>query len=188
MQYEISNKQYVRKLKPITYHLLPISSPAGFTLIEILTVVVILAIVAAIGTNMFFTILRGSTKTRVLAEVKQNGGYALNVLERTIRNAKGLSGGGSSITIINPDDTTTIFSCQDINGDGINEILLDGASLTSDKVNVQGCSIFTVTEGEAGIRPDMVTIDFTLSQAGIVTRPEEEAVINFKTTVILRNY
>lgn len=165
---------------------------SGFTLIEIIVIVGILGFIAVIGSNMFFSILKGSTKTRVLAEVKQNGSYAINVMERLIRNAKSLEnwdGGGEWIEIRDPDDYPTIFSCEDSDGDGFYDIASNSASLTSDKVEVVDCaSVFNVVEGEAGIRPDAVTINFTLKQAGTVARPEEEASVNFKTTVTLRNY
>ena len=54
----------------------------GFTLVEILVVIGLLAIVVALGSNMFFTTLRGSTKSKTLTIVKQNGDYALSVMER----------------------------------------------------------------------------------------------------------
>jgi len=154
----------------------------GFTLIEILVVVGILGIIAAISTNMFFSVLQASTKTRVLSEVKQNGDYALNVMERTIRNAKSVTSNGNSITIVNPDDSSTTFSCSNGN------LTLDGASLISNKVEVQDCSVFSVVPGEEGVSPAVVTIDFTLSQAGTAARPEEQAAIDFGITVTLRNY
>lgn len=156
----------------------------GFTLIEILVATAILGIVAVVGVNMFFSILRGSTKTRVLAEVKQNGNYALNVMERTIRNAKSLeSHSEASIEILNPDDESITFSCDD------NKIKMNGENLISDKVEVLNCAgFFTVVEGEEGVRPAEVTIDFRLKQAGTAARPEEQASVDFKTTVTLRNY
>lgn len=162
----------------------------GWTLIEILVVIGILGVIAIIATNLFFSILRGSTKTRVLTEVKQNGNYAINVMERMIRNAEKDSlrydaGEGKWIEIKNPDGGTTLFTCPDSN----NMIASNGASLTSNKVRVEDCtSTFTVAPGVEDVRPPAVTIDFTLMQAGTTTRPEEQASVNFKTTVILRNY
>lgn len=155
----------------------------GFTLIEIIVVVGILGIVTVMGTNLFFSILRGSTKTKILQLVKQNGDYAITVMGRMIRNARSVSGGGSSITILNSDGMTTIFSC------GENRIASNGASLVSSEVKVEDCSaVFTVTPGEAGIKPAVVKINFNLSQAAVATRLEEQASVNFQTTVSSRNY
>jgi len=153
-----------------------------------LVVVGILATVAIIGTTMFFSILKGAAKTRILAEVKQNGNYALGVMERTIRNGRDPTGGGSSITIDAPDGSPISFSCGDNNGDGITDIASDSASLISNKVEVEDCSsVFSIAAGGPD-EPDVVTIDFTLSQAGTTARPEEEAMVDFKATVTLRNY
>ncbi|MGB9585897.1 MAG: four helix bundle protein [Anaerolineales bacterium] len=155
----------------------------GFTLIEIMVVVGILGIIAVVGSGAFFSILRGSTKTKTLQMVKQNGDYAISVMERMIRNARSVSGGGNSITITNPDGMNTTFSCSG------NMIASNSASLVSSEVKVDDCSnVFTVTPGEVGIRPAVVKINFNLSQAGTPTRPEEQASINFQTTVSLRNY
>jgi len=162
----------------------------GFTLIELLVVIGILGLVAAIGTDSFLSLLKGTTKARVLAEVRQNGNYALEVMERMIRNAKSLTEySGSSITIVGPDDQETIFSCGDSNGDGLNDLASNSASLISDRVKVEDCgSVFSVVPGESGISPAKVTIEFSLSQAEVDVRPEERATVNFRTTVTLRNY
>ena len=64
-----------------------IKKQKGFTIIEIVVVVGILGVIAVIGTNMFFTVIRGSNKSKNLTTVKQNGEYALSVMERMIRNS-----------------------------------------------------------------------------------------------------
>jgi len=175
-------------LSPTTYHLRRRRS--GFTLIEIIVVVGILGIIMIMGSNLFFSILRGSTKTKILQLVKQNGDYAISVMGRMIRNARSVSGSGSSITIVNPDGRPTTFSCSDLDANGANEISSNSARLINDEVKViNNCSnVFSVIAGEVGTRPDVVTINFTLSQAGVTTRPEERASVNFQTTISLRNY
>jgi len=176
-------------LSPTTYHLRRRRS--GFTLIEIIVVVGILGIIMIMGSNLFFSILRGSTKTKILQLVKQNGDYAISVMGRMIRNARSVSGSGSSITIVNPDGMPTTFSCGDIDIplDGKAEIASNGARLISNEVKVENCSgIFSVTPGEVGVSPAAVTINFNLSQAAVTTRLEERASVNFRTTISLRNY
>ncbi len=162
----------------------------GFTLIEILVVFSILAVISVVASNMFFAILRGTTKTKTMQLVKQNGDYAISLMVRMIRNARSVGTyTASSIPIINPDGKTTTFSCGDVDGDGNNEIASNSASLISAEVKVVNCNnLFTVTDGEPGIRPDIVSIDFDLSQASVTTRQEEQALVKFKTTVSLRNY
>jgi len=169
----------------------------GFTLIEILIVVGVLGVIVGAGSTMFFSVLRGSTKTKVLQMVKQNGDYAISVMERMIRNARSISGGGSSITIVNPDGGTTTFNCCGSNPNFLiasesGTLRCEEARITSSEVKVNNCSnVFEVTPGILGLRPAVVKINFDLSraeQAGVTFRPEEQAVVNFQTTVSLRNY
>ncbi|TSC54476.1 MAG: Uncharacterized protein LiPW31_78 [Microgenomates group bacterium LiPW_31] len=167
---------------------------SGFTLIEIIVVVGILGIIMVMGSNLFFSILRGSTKTKILQLVKQNGDYAISVMGRMIRNARSVSGSGSAITIINPDGNTTTFNCCGTSPNFLiasesGSLSCENARLTNDEVKVDDCSnVFSIIAGEVGARPDVVTINFTLSQAGATTRLEEQASINFQTTISLRNY
>lgn len=149
----------------------------GFTLIEILVVIGIFGILAFIGSNMFFTILKSSAKTRVLAEVKQNGNYALSVMERMVRNARNAECVSGGVLITNPDRDTTNFFC-----DGAKIASNSGVYLTSDKVSASNCN-FSCQE----TTPEVVTISFTLSQA-VGVRVEEIAEIEFRSTVSLRTY
>ena len=167
----------------------------GFTLIEILIVLGILAIIVVVGSNMFFTILKSSSKTKVLTEVKQNGNYALNVMARMIRNGKiGAGECGANpdrITITNPDDGITTFHCcgsPPMIASKSGSLTCEQARLTSNKVQVSSsCNDFiSCTQAVGG--PPVVTINFTLQQAGTAARPEEEALVNFQTAVTLRNY
>ncbi len=66
----------------------------GFTLIEILMVVFLLGIIVVIGSNLFFSILKGASKAEITKEVKQNGDYALAVMERHLRNASSVESCG----------------------------------------------------------------------------------------------
>jgi prepilin-type N-terminal cleavage/methylation domain-containing protein len=167
----------------------------GFTLIEILVALGILAIIVVIVSNMFFTILKSSSKTKVLTEVKQNGNYALNVMARMIRNGRiGVGECGAypdRITITNPDDGITTFHCcgsPPMIASKSGSLTCEQARLTSDKVQASSsCDDFiSCTQTFEG--PPVVTINFTLQQAGTASRPEEEATVNFRMTVTLRNY
>jgi len=156
----------------------------GFTLIEILVVVTIFGIIVVLGSGLFFFLLKGSTKSRVLEVVRQNGDYALSVMGIMVRNASSLvSYSGSEITIVNPDRGTTIFSCSG------GRIASNGANLIGDEVKVDDCSsIFSLEVDPAGATPAVMTIRFSLSQKAVTARPEEQALMNFQTTVSLRNY
>lgn len=164
----------------------------GFTLVEILVSLSILAIIVVMGTNMFLTTLKGVKKTKALTEVKQNGNYALSAMERTIRNAQSIEKNSddetcasemAKINIKNLDNNLIEFAC-----DG-SKISSNSAALTSNDVKVvAGSCFFDCQSGEAGVSPATITIRFSLSQAGEDVRPEEEALVDFQTKVTLRNY
>lgn len=161
----------------------------GFTLIEILMVVFLLGIVVVIGSNLFFSILKGASKAEVEKEVKQNGDYAMNVMERMIRNAQNCSEASGILTITNPDGNWTEFKC--ILQDEVTKIASSSASgtgnLTGKNVTLGNpCSLsFSCNSTKT---PPVVSISFDLSQKGTTTRPEEKAQIHFQTTVGLRTY
>ncbi|OGV89699.1 hypothetical protein A2Z41_02475 [Microgenomates group bacterium RBG_19FT_COMBO_39_10] len=166
----------------------------GFTLIEILVVVGLFGIIAVISSASFFSLLRGSTKAKTASNVKQNGDYALGVMERMIRNARYLEKNSDStpedeqicelgmtkIKIKNPDGGSTEFSCGD------DKISSNSADLISDEIIVD-CSFDCQRQEDGSFKPDVVTIDFILSSGGPSARPEELALISFKTTISLRN-
>lgn len=80
-----SGKLKVRKI--LNSQLSILNSP-GFTLVEFLVVLGILAVV--IGSSLLFltTMLRGSNQSNITAEVKQNGQAALEGLDGQIRNGR----------------------------------------------------------------------------------------------------
>lgn len=164
----------------------------GFTLIEIMVVISIFAIIAVVGGNLFFSILKGATKSKTMESVKQNGNYALAAMERNIRNARKIVNSDYNfLEIDNPDGgTTTRFSCEDLDADNNFEIASNSSRLISSEVKVYpDCAgVFNVIKGEAGASPDVVVISFELTQANASLRPEEQSTVNFKTTVTLRNY
>ena len=165
------------------------SSRQGFTLVEILVVIGILGILAVIGSQMFFSLLKSSAKTRVLAEVKQNGNYALSVMGRITRNAKSIETcalGMEKIRITNPNQEWIEF---DLSGTRIASVsALRTDYLTSNKVTIDTGEPFQFDCVQSGNSPPVVTISFTLIQSAAGVRPEEEASIDFKTTVSLRTY
>ncbi len=164
----------------------------GFSLIEVLIAMGILVTVGSVAMVVFFTTLRGATKSDVIREVKQNGEYAISAMETMIRSSQsvesigsgcsssnGCLGSGSCIKILNPDNQYTVFSLSGT------QIASTGGNLTNNKVRASGLS-FTCSQPPGA--PPIVTVSFTLTQATSTTRVEEQASIPFKTTISLRNY
>ena len=59
----------------------------GFTLVEILVAMAIMAIVGVILVLIFTNTLRGSSKSQILSVIKQNGQSVLENMDKTIRNS-----------------------------------------------------------------------------------------------------
>jgi prepilin-type N-terminal cleavage/methylation domain-containing protein len=176
----------------------------GFTLVEILVVVGILGLIVVVASTIFFTTSKSSSKTKALTTVKQNGDYALSVMERLIRDSeevitnsdnKVCESGMKKIKLKRIDGTTVEFACSG-EGTANGQIASNSARLTSDEVKVDSCSFdcscptaYPNCTGEgAKFYPKTVTIKFTLSQFGATVRPEEQATLNFQTTITTRNY
>lgn len=59
----------------------------GFTLVEILVVVAIVAIMGTVLAAIFVNTLKGGNKAQILANIKQNGQAVLENMDKTIRGA-----------------------------------------------------------------------------------------------------
>lgn len=59
----------------------------GFTLLEVLIAITIIGIMGFIITDLLSKGFRGSSKTQVIGNIKQNGQLVLNIIEQSVRNA-----------------------------------------------------------------------------------------------------
>lgn len=174
-------------------------SKQGFTLIEMLVATTVLALIAAVVTQVFSLTTKSNTKTEVLKEVKQNGDFALELLTRLIRNAQSVTSPCSatgetttSLTIKNPDGFFSTFSCKLNNN--VWKIASSGgetdAYLTSDSVSLlqsgNQCGLTFVCKTIAGVAKN-VKVSFGLQQRAGPPDPSASASANFGTSVILRN-
>jgi len=172
---------------------------AGFSLIEILVVMGLLAIAVVIGTSLFFTTFRSSAKTKALTIVKQNGDYALSVMERLIRDSEEVivngdgdicESGMNKIKIKRMDGSEIEFECLD-EGTATGYIASTSAvraRLISEEVKLDSCSFDCSQKDLNPFNPQSVVINFTLSQANEAARVEEQASVDFQTSVTTRNY
>lgn len=173
----------------------------GFTLIELVIAVAIIAGLGTVLVQALFTTTRSSTKVERLTDVKQGGEYALNVIERMVRNARALTAacteGGTAPTtfasITNPDGYETTFSCT-LSGSvtRIASVSAFGTEyLTSSSVTLGGLtcdadSLVFYCTSVADV-PKSVKVTFQLSQKGTPVDQFEKASTTFQTSVGLRN-
>lgn len=142
-------------------------------------------VIVAVANQVFFSTLRGSGKSEVTGNVKEEANYAMSVIERALHSASSVvSCDGTSVNYLDTNGRQSSFSCRDIGDAGY--VASASARLTSGKAAVASCSI-TCSE-ESGVTT-AVLFDLTFRQAGsgLGLRPEEKAVYDLKTRVLLRN-
>lgn len=173
---------------------------AGFTLLELVVSIGIVAVVAVVLSQVFLVTLRTNSKTEIAKDMKQNGDLALESMVRMIQKAKQVTSTcaasgttAQSVTILNPDDGETTYEC-----------VLDGETTRLASTSAQGTEYLTasnVTMGGAACSdstlsltcfggtglPSSITISFELSQTGLTAQSFEQSSESFQTTATMRN-
>lgn len=179
-------------MKKITHSI----NSRGFTLVELLAVIVVLVTVGGIIFGVLFAALRGSNKATILSDVQDNGDYTLVEMTRMIRFAQAVVDPAScvlgptptptqitSITIRNSDQSQITYSCTTGSG---GTIASNGASLLdTNSVEVSSCS-FTCSQNSLYEAPT-IGISFTLNKKNAVNLVDSNSPVTFQTTVTLRN-
>ncbi len=169
----------------------------GVTLIELLIVMAVVGVMGAMLVTVFFNLLRGSSKTSAVSEVRQEGDYVLTSMTNSMRYGKRavLSTGacstparsGPAITITTVDDASVTFTCPPTSSgtltknDGTGSVQLFNVSESL----VTACTFTCLQENLATL--PTVGIQFTLSKRN-ASKSEDTASIPFSTAVTLRNY
>jgi len=155
----------------------------GFTLIEVLIFISILVVILGICFSFLLITFSGSSKADALKEVKQNGSFALSLMEKFALSAERVACLPNSLTVTMLDGTSTVFSCDGVKISSSSSSLT--TSLTDDNVTVSNC-VFTCTATPG--TPAMVGINYTVETADIGSkRVSEKASLDFATKVIVRN-
>ncbi|MBI2590674.1 MAG: prepilin-type N-terminal cleavage/methylation domain-containing protein [Candidatus Blackburnbacteria bacterium] len=163
---------------------------SGFSLLEILVVLSLFVLVALLANQIFFSALRGASKSEATTLVKQNGNYALSVIQRNLYNSRGIitcaaGATGTSITYFDADGRQASFSCVNAGGTGDSYIASGSARLTSEDVSVTSSCSITCDPSPPGT-PREVIVSFELKKR-TGERVEEKAAFPFQTRVVLRN-
>lgn len=165
----------------------------GFTLLEMLVSIAIIAIVSVVLSQVFISTLRSNTKAEILKEVKQNGDLAVESITRMIQNAADAwCPSASSFSTLNPDGEVTTIACEDTASGArlASQSAAQTVYLTSTRVSLgttcAGSQLSVTCEGAAGI-PTTISVSFQLSQSGTVGDQFERASQTFRTSVSMRN-
>ena len=151
----------------------------GFTIIELLVMVSAFVIICLLSFSFLTVTLSSNSKTAVLKEVRQNGNFALSVMERLVVSAKSVNCVDSqTLQVSSLDDKTTTLSCLN------SRIASDSSYLTDSKVSVSDCNfVCAITEGI----PAAVDISFTVSIGGAEARTSEKSSLTFQNKFVVRN-
>lgn len=154
----------------------------GFSLIEILIVLSVFVLLVFISNQIFFSTLRGTSKTQAITAVKQNGNYAVSIIQRSLYSSRGLvSCTADRVNYYDADGKQTFFSCSQLGTDNA-YIASDSARLTSEDVKVTVCTVLC----KVSAAPQEVELNFTLERKDAI-KIQEKAAFDFKTRVVLRN-
>lgn len=166
---------------------------SGFTLIELLIVIGVFSLISSILLSILFISLRGSKKSDLLLDLKQNGSTAMTQMVRSIRYAKSLDDPAtcypaittSSLTITSfLDNAQTTYSCPSSQSPTITS---NSASLIdSTSTSVINCS-FICRQENAGDAPT-ITIKYIIKSNNPASFFETTGSIPFQTSVTMRNY
>lgn len=188
----------------------------GFTLIEIIVVFGILALIGGLTSDLFASVLKGANKANTVNEIKQNGNYALNYIERVVRN--------SASVVSDPADTLNLvvsdkdgkcikftirektegvangeidvfnapFCAYDNDGNYDDGTTFIGAGKTlTNNDPFTGVSLVdgSFAVSAVGGNPTTVTVTFTLSQGERAnSRNDYQALESFQSFISLRTY
>jgi prepilin-type N-terminal cleavage/methylation domain-containing protein len=169
----------------------------GFTLLETLISISVIAVVGVLISQVFFTTTRSNTKTELLKDVKQNGQYALEIVSRMIRNSLSVEttcdgAERTSIDIKNQDGFISTIGCVFDNSVtriastsavvGATSQFLSSQNVTMGGVNCSN-STFILTCSALPDQAPKITISFRMSQKGTPVDQFEKASVLFQTTV-----
>ena len=182
----------------------------GFTLVELLTTIIVLVAVGAVIGGIVTSSFRGTNKTNVIENIRQNGNYVLAQVARNIEYAKvfnGLSADGTTYVTTcpfsrAPTPTPVITAYDFIKVTPFNSspiiytctyfapltIAANGVSLVdTNTISLTDCTIACVQTKETDV--PIIKVGFKLgpkNPSGLVE--SSSPPILFETSVTIRNY
>lgn len=149
--------------------------PAGFTLLELLLYIGLLAIILSASSFYLRSVLQTRARNQSVAEVDSQGYFAMQTIMQQVRNATsvtspapGASAPSLTLAMSSPADSPTIFSVAD----GVLKMQQGedaDVDLTSAKVVVQD---FVVRNAGTAGSADAVRVEFILARSGDSNRWE----------------
>lgn len=162
----------------------------GFTIVEMMIVVGILAISFEVAIGIFTQVIRTANRSQTANEIRANASYALDQMVREIQKGERMRESFSALTILNSEGKSLLeFRRQDFTSGPLTcyRLIRDNGSslilLTSDRVNVSRLDFQRPSENK-------IKIEMTVEQCHplAATRPEYRGSFELAKEVTLRNY
>ena len=152
----------------------------GYTLVELLMVIMIFTVISVLAAFSISYTLRGSKKSESSIRVKNDIDYAMSIIERNIRNAKSIiSCSSTQVNYVSEFANSSYFECS---GGTNNYIASGSARLTGQDVFID-CSVQTF---ECDV--DAQTLNVNISGRAVNASTYEGSEISSQTKIIVRNY
>lgn len=181
----------------------------GFTLVEMLVVIGILAFALPALITIVLGIVRQQFKINALKEVKRQGDLVLNSMKVNIKNYGQTAYNGVPSPLSNPTngicETTGTGSAPngmyflDINGNyfgfrlqgttlNINEnsTFVQGGNLTTNKVRVENLQLSC--ERTASFSSPVISVSYDVTYNTTSTRPQDNATFRYQTKIKIKNF
>lgn len=159
---------------------------SGYSLLEVLVVLVIFSLLAIISSTAILLAIRGARKSDASARVRENVDFTVATMERQIRNASSITSCSTNSIVF--DDSTfnpASFSCVNIGqADGYVASGSANTRMTASEITITGCQ-FSCSDAQ-GTNPPAVNIDITAKDKN--TTGAESASFSISTQVVLRTY
>lgn len=165
----------------------------GFTLIEILIVIALMAVLTGVGADLFINSLKAYQKSQIMNQLSQNGNYVMSTILNTARNADEiLVNDTHSVLTITDEGVDTVFTIKaGVQSVGVvtkkvgggNEETITNLSPTSGVDVVLGDSRFDVTTDP----PQTLTVTLKIRQApNTPLNRAYETAVTLTNSVIIR--
>lgn len=159
---------------------------AGFTLVELLAVVLITAVISVVAVGVFVNSQVRGNKARTVSEVRQQGVSIVDQLDFVIRGATGIAPGTScdvgmnELSLQSGDGSVTVIGL-----DG-SRLVVNGVAISSSEVTIQDVSFSCQqASGQTGA---LISYQFLIQVGDQTSSPDSYFSQIFQSQVNIRSY